>query len=268
MKIHCLYRDFFIFLKMMNLARDKWQAFKRYYFEKHRDFLSAVWFSYQGYTVKNIRERVRMINKGDYADLESQLKLYDIEENTRQAIIHSRSLLLHPGLCEVYIYIGFFSPDSFVIPYGNSYVICVGLERFHSFRYYPILLSHEFCHFIQNSINGNGEDNLISRLVREGISVYFSKIAYPGKKDYTYFFLKAGTYNFLNSHYRDILKKIHEGEFNSCDLFYGNTGDLPPRSGYYLGYRIVLDFIEKTGERSIDYLIKNFHSIVMDVRGN
>ncbi len=265
--INCLYRDFFIFLKMMNLEKNKWNAFKQYYFEKHRDFLSTVWFSFQGYTPKNIRERVTRVKREDYAQVEGELKVYDIEENTNEVIVHCKRLLGSPQACDIYLFIGFFSPDAFVIPFRDKNVICVGLERFKNFTHYPILLSHEFCHFIMNWRNSETGKDEMGRMIREGISVYFSKLAYPGKKDHVYLFMKENIYRFLQEHYTEILESIIKRGVKDQDIFHGQSDEYPPRTGYYIGYRIVKDFIQKTGKSDIEFLFDQYRSILMDFTG-
>jgi len=262
--IHCYYRDFFLFLKMMNLEKDPWRAFKRYYYDKYREFFSCLWLENQGFTIKNIRERVLCIKKEDYSDVEEALKLYDIEEATRETLIHSRSILHYHGVCNIYLIIGFFSPDMFVMRFGDDYVICCGLERFHSFRYYPLLLSHEFCHFVHKKLHGEEEGTVPFRLVNEGLSVYFSTLAFPGLPHYRYLFMKRAEYNALQESYPHIKKALVDGELKDVDLFHGTSETFPPRTGYYIGYKMVLEYIKKKGIDNIEILIERCREIVMD----
>jgi len=263
-KIHCLYRDFFVFLRMVNLESDRWGAFRRYYFEKHHDFLSHIWYQYQGFTQRNIRERVDMLKKEDYAQIESELKLFDIEEHTREVIQHCKNLLHDPDSCNVYLFIGFFSPDGFVTEYGKGHVICVGLERFRTFKYYDILLSHEYCHYILNKRGGEAGDDLKRRLIREGIAVFFSRLAYPGRVDAAYFFLSEKRFRHLRENENGIMAGIRSGEINGKELFGPESETLPPRTGYYLGYRLVERFMQRTGIRDIEFLLKDENQIFLD----
>lgn len=263
MNIHCYYRDFFLFLKMMNLAKDPWRAFRRYYFDKYRDFFSCLWFEYQGYTLRNIRERVFSIKKEDYTDVEEALKLYDIEESTRETLAHARSILHYHGVCNIYLFIGFFSPDMFVMQFEDDYVICCGLERFHNFKYYPLLLSHEFCHFVHKKMHGE-EDTLPLRLVSEGLSVYFSTIAFPGLPQYQYLFMKRAHYNTLQENYPEIRKALLNGDIKDEDLFHGTTVTFPPRTGYFIGYKMVTEYINRRGIKDIEKLIEKCREIAMD----
>jgi uncharacterized protein YjaZ len=263
-QIHCLYRDFFVFLRMVNLESDHWGSFRRYYFDKHRDFLSYIWFDYQGFSQRNIRERVDMVKKEDYAQVESELKLFDIEERTREVIQHCKSLLGDPASCNVYLFIGFFSPDAFVVEYGNSHVICVGLERFRTFRNYSVLLSHEYCHYLFNRRRGDTGGSPVRRLIREGVAVYFSMLAYPGRAQTDYFFLSEDRLRYLQENAETILSHVREGVIDEKELFGPESKTLPPRTGYYLGYRLVEEFMHRTDVRDMEFLLREENQIFMD----
>jgi uncharacterized protein YjaZ len=262
-KIHCLYRDFLIFIRMKDMERDAWRAFREYYFDRHREFLSHVWLQYQGYTMRNIRERVENVKKEDYAQIESELKLFDIEENTREVVQHCKNILHDPDPCNVYLFIGFFSPDGFVISYLNRWAICIGLERFRSFKNYDVILSHEYCHYILNKRCGESGDLLPRRLIREGLAVYFSKIAFPGRTDSTYMLLSEGRLLQLRDNYEAILREIRSGEMGAEQLFGPRSENIPPRTGYYVGYRLVQDFVDRTGIADIDFLMKDENQMLL-----
>jgi hypothetical protein len=252
----------------MEGSGDRWGLFVRRYYGKHRDFLSRVWLHSQGFTEQNIRERVERIRPGDYAWLQGALELYDIEGNTAGILSHCEKLFGHIMNCTVhydtYLFIGFFSPDAFVIEHHGESVICVGLERYRRFRHYPLLLAHEFCHCVINRILGPGNRTLLSRLVREGLAVHFSKLAFPGRRESEYLFLPTGAYNDLQTRERSIWQKLlKEGE-RIGDIFHGQNGKLPNRAGYYIGYRMVNEFIERTGKTDPAWLIEHAERISMD----
>ena len=257
MKIHCLYRDFFLFLKAIEIEESKWHCFKEYYFSKYRDFLSIVWYKLQGFTQKNIKERVNSIRKEDYSDLEAGLKVYDIEDNTRKIIDSCRKILYFPEICNIYLFIGFFSPDAFVFKFGKKFVIAVGLERFHDFRNYPVLLAHEYCHYVQDMMLGESQKSVKDRILREGISIYFSSLVYPNKKPWEYLFIDREKYYQLEekySYYIDILK---HGGFENKDIFHGIThvdnDSFYPRIGYFIGYKLIKDFVGEPPPKDFDF---------------
>ncbi len=246
MKIYHLYRDFFRFLKSLEVEKDIWKSFREYYFDKYRDFLSVVWFKYQKYSLRLIRDRVLSIKNGDYSYVEASLKLYDIESNTKLIINDCRKILYTPEVCHIYLFIGFFSPDAFVVKYNNRYVIAVGLERFHNFSNYPILLSHEYCHYVQNMISGELKENkLVKKLVREGIAIYFTKVLFFKNSKYQfnpwdYIFTDRQTYNFLNERFETYINELIEQNFNiDEDVFHGVNDRFYPKSGYFLAFKII-----------------------------
>ncbi len=267
MKIYCLYRDFFVFLRIINLEKDTWGAFRRYYYDKHPDFLSYLWHTYQGYTARNIRERAGMIKKEDYADVENLLKIYDIEGRTREILLHCKRIYYDQDSCNVYILIGFFSPDAFVLWYKGRFVICVGLERFHDFKNYDILLAHEYFHYIQNKVRGSISGPLAVQLIREGICVHFSKIAFPGRKEHEYFFLTEQAFADARESYQTIREKLQCNKLHREQLFSAASGGLPLRAGYYVGYRLVSEFISEEEYTDADALLGKEEQILMDIEG-
>jgi hypothetical protein len=256
LRIHCLYRDFFLFLKMMNLEKDKWRSFKRHYYDKHSQFLSQVWLKYQGLTARRLRSLVRSIEKSSYEKVENLLKVYDIEENTKEVILRCKDLLHYPDLCNIYLYIGFLSPVPFVMRYHNSWVICVGLDQFAGFDSYPVVLSYQFCHYIQCIRKKEPEKDLLHSLIQEGIAVYFSKQAYPGYDEHLYLFLSEHAYRWLKDHCDEIVKKAIRGVIDS-DLFYPGSPSEAFHSGPFVGYRIVTEWIRKSGETRVETLIES-----------
>jgi hypothetical protein len=272
MKVHCPYRDFFLFLRVLDLEGDPWRAFRRYYFDPHREFLSAVWFDHQGFTRKQIRERAAAIRKSHYAHLESALKLFDIEEETRAAIMHCKRVYYHPGRCNVYLFIGFFSPDAFVLRHGGEAVICVGLERFRDFSRYPLLLAHEYFHYVQKqeelppaaSSALERQRAVLDALVEEGLCVYFSMLAYPGGKEHEYCFLSEQRRRELDERFPDIHELFMREKPDLQQLFTSHQEKFPGRSGYYLGYRLVSAYAERTGTRDPGALLRSRRGIVLD----
>lgn len=267
MKIHCLYRDFFLFLKMMNLDKDRWRSFKRLYYEKNRDFLSRVWIEYQDFSVKDIRNFVLSIKKKNYENIENLLKVYDIEENTKEIILRCKNLLHYPDICNIHLFIGFESPATFILRYRKTPVICVALERalewalgrgigqFASFRLFPVLLSHRFCHYTQRIRKGESDGTVLGSLIREGLAVYFARQAYPGYDDPVYSFLSKDAYSYLEEHREEVYKRALRGG-NDFDLFSFGTDSIC-HAASYIGYWILTDYIRNTGEERVEKLIES-----------
>jgi hypothetical protein len=257
---HCLYRDFFLFLKMMNLERDRWKTFRRLYYEKHREFLSRVWIGYHGLTVKSIRKRVLSIEKEDYEKIESLLKVYDIEENTKEVILHCRDLLHYPDFCNIYLFIGFMGPATCILRYRSSPVICIALEQFEHFRFYPVVLSRRFCHYIQWIRRGEPDGGVLERLIREGLAVFFSRQAFPGFDDTVYLSLSEDAHRYLEDHQEEVYNRVLRGG-HDFDIF--SFGEAPDsfHAAPYFGYTILLDYIRQTGEKRTERLIESMDRI-------
>lgn len=72
------------------------------------------------------------------------------------------------------MFVGFFSPDGFVMNYNKKPVICFGLERFKDFELLKNLFVHEYAHFL---LNREGEEIPAEKkfqwlIISEGMAVY------------------------------------------------------------------------------------------------
>ena len=244
----------------MNLEKDKWKAYKALYYDKHSELLSEVWLHYQGYTMKEIKKLALLIEKADYEAVENLLKVYDIEDNTKEIILRCKDLLHHQDLCSIYLFIGFSSPEAFILKYKKKYVICVGLENFKSFHSYPVLLSYWFCNYVLSIRNSMFNGKTSKKLIRDGISVYFSKLAYPGYKECDYLFLKEEAYNYLKTHSEEIIqKKVIKAQYDA--LYYEDNEHNIYNTGPFLGYSLVVDYINQTGFNKLDQLLEHMNDI-------
>ena len=252
---------------MMNLEKDRWGSFKRLYYEKHRDFLSRVWIEYQDFSVKDIRNFVLSIKKKNYENIENLLKVYDIEENTKEIILRCKDLLHYPDICNIYLFIGFEGPATFILRYRKTPVICVVIERalerdvgrgigqFASFRFFPVLLGHRFCHYTQRIRKGESDGTVLGSLIREGLAVYFARQAYPDYDDHVYSFLSKDAYSYLEGHFEEVYEKALRGG-NDFDVF-SFGADSSCHAASYIGYRILSDYIRNTGEERVEKLIES-----------
>jgi hypothetical protein len=121
-------------------------------------------------------------------------------------------------------------------------------------------LSHWFCTYVQSIKNKRINEEAENKLISDGISVYFSKLAYPGFKEYDYFLLKEEAYSYLISHSDEIfLKTMTRGHDN--DIFYEDTEHNAYHAGPYLGFTIVMDYINRTGLKEIEQLMDHMSDI-------
>jgi len=260
MAVHCLYPDFFRFLDTLGEEGEqqpsRWDRFERLYFGKHAEILSNLWFECQTYSRDNIRERVSAVKREDYGELASALLRYDLPGAT-EAVLERCAGLAGPVPADVYLLVGFFSPDAFVADFGGRPSFCVGLERFRTFRHYPVLLSHEYCHLLAARRQGRPAEDVVQRAVGEGLAVYFSRLAFPDEREHACLFMEE-------RRFRDLLSRYPGAREAAEELGKRRESGGEPRTGYFLGYMLVREYVEKTGIRSIEELIERRGDISVD----
>jgi hypothetical protein len=267
--VHRLYPDFFRFLDALANERGndgvRWENFERLYYGRHRGVLSTLWFEHQTYSRDNIRERVLAVKPGDYGELRSALLRYDLPGVT-EAVLERCAAVAGPFASEVYLLVGFFSPDAFAAECGGKPSIFVGLERFRTFAHYPTLLSHECCHLLMGPATGRSGKDTPDRAVREGLAVYFSRLAFPDKPAHSYVFMRESAYRELSASFPDARAAADELR-KRADRGGGLGGPWGPggsRAVYFLGYMLLCEYMERTGLRDIRELIARTGDISMD----
>lgn len=255
MEIYSFYRDFFKFLEEIAPLSDKWSIYYNLYYLPHEEFLKDYFSHFPFINLSNLKQRVEMIKKADYVGLENLVKLSPPEDIINEAYLKCKSIVFPKEEPEVYLLIGFFSPEGFVMRFKGKHVICFGLERFRDFKLIKILFAHEYAHFLLNLSRGEVPEGKEYKwlLISEGISTYFSLLAFPDSEISNHFLFRRDRLNWCqrNVHY---LRDIYcSGKFSSSKLidFFikGNPElDLPPRAGKYLGFKAVKKFLTKQGK--------------------
>jgi uncharacterized protein YjaZ len=218
--IYSIYKDFF---KFLNKKGNRWENYKKYYYNKYSDFLKKYWENFPDYFLENLKFRVEKIKKEDYSHLFSLLKNYNLEENIKIFLKKCQNFLKVPAP-DIYLIIGFFSDDGFVIEYKNKPVIGFGLERFKDFKNFPIIFAHEYCHYARRLFYKT-KDNIFEKIFSEGLSCYFSSLVFSEFPVYSHLFLTRKEYNSLRE--EEILSKLK------------NSQSLSQAEIYYIGYKIV-----------------------------
>ncbi|MFB0566890.1 MAG: DUF2268 domain-containing putative Zn-dependent protease, partial [Candidatus Aminicenantaceae bacterium] len=191
------------------------------------------------------------------------------EDIIEEAYAKCRNIVTPSQEPEVYLLIGFFSPDAFIMNFRGEPVICFGLERFRDFRLLKILFAHEYAHFLLNlhKENISGEKSYKWILISEGISTYFSLQAFPNYKIWDHFLFSRERLNWCqrNEHF---LREIYcSGKFSSEQLSsFLSKGNqelgLPPRAGKYLGFQAVKKYVAKQRVKNIKKLLgSGFHNL-------
>ena len=264
MRIFSLYQDFFAFLEKITPGSSKWKIYLTYYLKPHQEFLENYFSHFPLINVSNLRERVERIKASDYSLQKHLTSACPPEKIINESYKKSRSIVSSKEEPEVYLFVGFFSPDAFVMNFRGKSVICFGLERFRDFRLLRILFAHEYAHFLLNLSSGEiPEDKKLKwLLISEGIATYFSSLAFPEYKMPDHFLLRRDTLNWCQAN-EDYLRDIYCSErFSSEELidFFrkGNQDlDISPRAGKYLGFRAVRKYLDQDEEKNIDLLFSD-----------
>lgn len=262
MKIFSLYPDFFKFLERINSSSDKWSLYFDYYYQPHLEFLENYFSHFPLIDFSSLKQRVGAIKASDYSWLRHLISVCSPEKTINKAYKKCKSIVAPPEQPEVYLFIGFFSPDGFIMEFREKPVICFGLERFRDFRLFAILFAHEYAHFLMNLSKGEvPEGKRLKRLlVSEGIGTYFSLFAFPNHKLSDHFLFSRDTFNWCQAHESLLRDMCCSGKFSNQELidFYnkGNPAlNIPPRAGKYLGFQAVKRYLAQNREKDIKFLL-------------
>ena len=262
MRVFSLYRDFFKFLDKIASRSNKWRIYLNYYYKLHKEFLKGYFSHFPLINSLNLEQRVDAVKKSDYALLKNLISVCSPEEIIKEAHENCRRIVSPKEEPDVYLLVGFFSPDGFVMDFQGKPVICFGLERFKDFRLFRILFAHEYAHFLMN-LNKEEipeEKKLKWLLISEGIGTYFSFLVFPDHKLSDHFLFPRDRLNWCQAN-ESYLREIYcSGKFSSQELedFYvkGNPElNLPPRAGKYLGYQAVKKYLALNKGKKISSLL-------------
>jgi hypothetical protein len=186
MPIHRLYLDFFEFLDAAK-TQDPWIAYQAHYLDKHRIFLESYWRNFPRMDETVLRDRVHRVRPEDYAPL-IEFGRGDGFDRVEEDLDRCKALIPPPSDPDIYLYVGFFSTEGAVVDVSGVPVITIGLERFRSFEVLPIVLAHEYAHWI-GRVHGTEHRSQRDRMISEGVSVLFSMEAFPGFEEHHYFLI-------------------------------------------------------------------------------
>jgi len=262
---HSIYKDFLRFLDALE-TEEVWEAYEKYYYHPHRAFLESYWTTFRWMDVRQIRDRVRRVRRGDYSTLLALLTEADLESMAEEALALCMRTFRAPQMPDIYFMVGFFSADGFVLELKERPVIGFGLERFRSWRPLPVLFAHEYGHYLRHLWRSDepylfdGGTVLPRLLLTEGLCTAFSEWVFPHYPLNEHLFYTEERLRWCdrNEQYLlDVLDAALRGE-RECTIFW--SGDaalgLPPRVGAYLGYRFVKEYMAKHGDGAISALLE------------
>jgi hypothetical protein len=260
--IHSIYKDFIRFLDRLNENEDQWKAYQKYYLEPYKDFLLNYWQHFQGIGIEEIKERVERIKGRHYSNLKSLVAQENLEKIIENALIRCKEIIAPPYEPDIYLIVGFFSPEGFVIEFKSKPIIGIGLERFKDFNLLDIAFAHEYAHWLASCLNdySNPKGTLGNKLLHEGLAFVFSKLAFPNKPLYKNLFLSRATLNWCIAN-EEYLLAIAKSKINSTvaasDLFKldGQELGIPPRAGNYISYKLVGQYLSNQGREKLKQLL-------------
>lgn len=264
MRIHSLYKDFFTFLERVTPQADKWTHYDSIYYRPHKEFLETYFSHFPLISFSSLRERVEAIKPEDYSQLKSLTFTCPPEPMIKEAYEKCKSIVSPWVEPEVYLFIGFFSPDGFTMEFSGKPVICFGLERFRDFKLLRILLAHEYIHYLLNTSRGEvpAEQQVKWLLLSEGIGTYFSQMAFPKHTLSDHFLIRRDRLNWCQKN-EFFLREIYcSSEYSSDQLIaFMKRGDpdlkLPPHTGKYLGYLAIKKYLGQNKQVDIRSLLSD-----------
>ncbi len=256
-----IYKDFLRFLDATASSGSLWENYQRLYFAPHERFLSSYWKDCMGFAgLDELRERVRAVKSQHYSRLLSLLESYDLEGICLSTLQKCSQILQWKDEPLVYLMVGFFSPDGFVISMGDRRVIGIGLERYKSFRNLPIILAHECCHYMQQEKSYQSDrPTLCEAMLREGICIAFSRMVVPDQPLNEHLGISRGRLNWMRANERLIWQAVKPyiqlTERDAIQQYIYGIPQLPAgvssttpdvksqKSGLYIGFRMAEELL-------------------------
>jgi hypothetical protein len=209
-----------------------------------------------------LKERVEAIKPGDYSWLRSLCTLFPPEKIIDEAYGKCLGVAAPPEEPDCYLFIGFFSPDGFVMTFREKPVIGFGLERYKDFRLLQVIFAHEYVHFLLRLTNAAvPEQKKVSwLLVAEGLGTCFSSLVFPELALNDHFFFSRGRLNWCQANEVRLREIYGSKGFSSQELmdfyFKGNPDlDLPPRVAKYLGFQAVRKYLAHNPDVTLSMLL-------------
>jgi hypothetical protein len=241
-----------------------WKAYQFMYYQPHLEFLRTYFTLFPLLDTSSLRERVEAIKMSDYSILRHLISVCPPERLVNEAYEKCSKILPPEEEPDVYLFIGFFSPDGFVMDYKKKPVICFGLERFKDFRLLKILFVHEYAHFL---LNQGGEKIPEHKrfqwlIISEGVAVNLSLQTFPNRKLSDHLLFTNDKLNWCQKNESNMREKYFSRKLTSHELIdlyiQGDPNlDIPPRVGRYLGFQAVQKYVDHKAISGIKDLLSD-----------
>jgi hypothetical protein len=249
--VHLLYEDFLRFLDALAAGEgDAWDLYERHYLELHRAVLTAWWDQCLGLPEATWRRRVRRLRPEEYELLRAVVSADDLPALASDARARCQRILSLDTTPDVYLLVGFFSPDGFAFQIKGEWAIGLGLERLTGSRLVPILVAHEYAHCARRRFTL--PKTLGERLVEEGFAVALAARAFPARPEADHLLMRPGQVVALRQYSEELWHALEphldsEDEAVAARLLYGQAEkrEWPSRAGVYLGWQLVRRYLER-----------------------
>lgn len=234
------------------------------YYRPHRKFLRTYFMHFPSLNIHTLRQRVEAIKIADYSALRHLISICPPEKSLKEAFIRCASIIPPMDEPDVFLFVGFFSPDGFVMNFRKKPVICFGLERFKDFELLKILFVHEYAHFLLNHENQeiSEEESFHWLIISEGVATYLSQQVFPNRKLSDHLLFTDERLNWCQRNESYLREKYFSSKLTSQELIKlfkeGDIDlDIPPHAGRYLGFKALQNYESHGANSQIRALISD-----------
>ena len=249
-----VYRDFLRFLVALEGGEEPWGAFWRLYLVPNAKIFVKYWRAAHWLPLSALRERVRRVRPQHYGLLRTFEQVANLPGLAAEGLRRAKGVLPMPFSPEVYLIVGFFSPDGMVLEVDGRPTILVGMERLRVASDLALIVAHEYGHVGRMLLGPEERRTLLSCVVSEGLSAMLVRLAFPDAMFPRHLLFDRRRWNELVLCEREAMAFLREnwasedpGLVRSFLDGGGPDGRFPARVGRYVGFRLVEDFIERTG---------------------
>lgn len=249
-----IYKDFLKFLAAIEGGEEPWGAFWRLYLVPNGKVFVRYWRSVHWLPLSALRERVRRVRPQHYGLLRALEQISDLPGLATEGLKRAKEILPMPFSPEVYLMVGFFSPDGMVLEMDRRPSILVGMERLRVASDVALIVAHEYGHVGRMLIGPEEERTLLFCVVSEGLSSMLVRLAFPEAVFPRPLLFDRRRWNELLACEREAMAFLEQNAFSTdrgLILSFldsgGPGGRFPPRVGRFVGYRLVEEFLERRG---------------------
>lgn len=253
--IRPVYKDFLRFLTALEGGEEPWAAFWRLYLVPNARIFLLYWRSAHFLPLATLRERVRRIRPQHYGLLRTLEQVADLPGLAREGLRRALGVLPLPVPPEVYLLVGFFSPDGMVLEVDGGHAIVVGMERLKVASDLALIVAHEYGHVARKTMGPKEPRTLLSCVVSEGLSSMLVRAVFPEAMFPRPLLFDRRRWNSLVSCEREAMAFLKENAPSTDPLLIrsfldggGPEGRFPPRVGRFVGYRLVEEMLHRTGK--------------------